>query len=138
MIQLVYDSYKDAYLTTTPGNHTGDWVTLGEYQKLLKSIEDLTYLKERILCIAHQTTFNARYKKHLDKETLSKENIDPNNIINFIIQELIEYYTTMSGNKTLNSPKKEKKLATKTVGATISKYFEGGPFNNDHMFTSSE
>lgn len=134
MIKLVYDSYKDAYLTTTPGNYTGDWVTLEEYQKLLKSIEDLVYLKDRILCIALQTTFNARYKKHLDKETLSKENMNPNNIINFISQELQDYYTNMAVNKTLNSPKKEKKLATKTE-AMLSKYLEEEPFGN--IFTSS-
>lgn len=137
MIKLVYDSYKDAYLTTTPGNYTGDWVPFGEYQKLLKSIEDLTHLKERILYIALQTTFNARYKKHLEKETLSKENMDPNNIINFIIQELGEYYTNMAVNKTLNSPKKEKKLSTKTE-AMISKYLEGGPSVNDYIFMSQE
>lgn len=137
MIKLVYDSYKDAYLTTTPGNYTGDWVTLGEYQKLLKSIEDLTYLKDRIIDIASQITFNARYKKYLDKETLSKENMDPNKIITFLIQELVDYYTNMAVNKTLNSPKKEKKLAIKTE-AMISKYLEGGPFNNDYIFTSQE
>lgn len=133
MIQLVYDSYKDAYLTTTPGNYTGDWVTLGEYQKLLKSIEDLTSLRDRIIGIVRLTTFNARYKKYLDKETLSKEDNNPHSIMTFIIKELGDYYTNMAVNKTLNSPKKEKKLSNKTE-AMLSTYLDEGPFGN--VFTS--